>query len=96
MRPQLMNATDLEELAQRFGNDVDGYPQSLADPSRVSAEPAHQAAIVNCQECSLAEYQALEAQSRRHLLAALNTWRDDEVRIAKIFTAIKQRRTSIS
>jgi phytoene dehydrogenase-like protein len=94
MHPYLMNGTRLDELERRFDDDVDGYPQSLADPSRAPAEPAHQAAIANRQECSLAEYQAFEAQARRALLAALDAWRDDEVRIAGIFAAIKQRRIS--
>jgi hypothetical protein len=78
MRLYLINAAGLDELKHRFDDDVDNYPQSLADPSRVSAEPAHQVAIANRQECSLAEWEALVTATRRQILARLDQWKAEE------------------
>jgi hypothetical protein len=66
--------------------------QPLADPSRVSAEPAHQAARPdNRQECSPAEFRALELVTRKQILERLDAWRNDDARIEVIFANLKRR-----
>jgi hypothetical protein len=72
MRTHLMNTANLDELEQRFADPgIDGYP-------RAPANPAHQPDVAHATSCTPAEYRALEAETRRQILAHLDQWKAEE------------------
>jgi hypothetical protein len=86
MHPHLMNVQTVDELEQRFADD--GYARTPTDPvDRTPADPAHQAAIANCQECSLAEWMALQAETRKEILERLDAWRAEDTKREAILIA---------
>jgi hypothetical protein len=90
MRARQINASDLDEVASRFADQGFASRQPAA-PGRPESQRncVPEAGIANRQECSLAEYAALEAQTRKELLRRLDAWRAEDQRIEQIFAEIK-------
>jgi len=65
-----MNATDLEELEQRF--DDTSCAQSLADP----ADPVRQVDVSRGTSCTPAEFRALELVTRQQIRNRLDQWKN--------------------
>jgi hypothetical protein len=93
MRARQINDPGLDELASRFADQgFASRPPADPGPPESHRNCAPEAGIANRQECSLAEYAALEAQTRKELLRRLDAWRAEDQRIERIFAEIKQRR----
>jgi hypothetical protein len=92
MRARQINDAGLDELASRFADQGFASRQPADPVDGVPVYSVPEAAIANRQECSLAEYAALEAATRTEILVRLDAWRAEDQRIERIFAEIKQRR----